>query len=312
VKIEIGSAWPAVAIALTLALGGLAGGCGGSSDVTLTIGARNTAEETILGQIYAKALEAAGYTVKTNVITFGQEVAATRRALERGRISGFPEHLSTALTTFDGRKLEEVPADPQKAFMEADASFEKDGLKAFPPTSLSLTNAVGVLKKMANERGLKTVSDLRGQSEELTIAGAFGCHEQINCVEGLERLYGLTFAGFVFKFGSQTEPFHWLESKLADLAMLPTTDGRLFTEKDTLVTLKEDKHLFPANNAIFVTTQKVVEEAGPKFEEAIVTVQKGLTVRVMQELDAKVEIGKQDPAEVAAEYVKQTGLATRR
>jgi len=36
------------ALALALALCALAGGCGGSGDVTLTIGARGTAEETIL------------------------------------------------------------------------------------------------------------------------------------------------------------------------------------------------------------------------------------------------------------------------
>lgn len=304
-KLKTRSARSAVAIVLVLALSMLAAACGESDkDVTLTIGTGDTAEEAILGQIYAQALRRAGYTVKKNV-KLGSEAASAQNALERDRVSGYPDHLDTALTNLLGHELEQVPTDPQEAYEEAKGGLEEKGLTALPPTPFSLTNAVGVLRKTAEQRDLKTVSDLSGQSEDLTIAGVSGCHQQINCVEGLERLYGFAFAGFIYKLSTETEPFQALETRFSDLAMLPTTDGRLATEKRKFVVLEEDKHLFPAGNATFVTKPEVVEDAGPGFEKAIVAAQKGLTLAVMQELDAKVEIEKQDPAAVAAEYLRR-------
>jgi glycine betaine/choline ABC-type transport system substrate-binding protein len=293
---------------VALALGPALAGCGGSGhDPTLTIGARGTAEEEILGQIYAQALRAAGYTVARNVkLDIGLGAAAASEGLERDSVTGYVEHLSTPSS--ESAELEEVPADPQKAYEKAKAALERKGLTAFPPTPFSFTNLVGALRTTAEKRHLRKVSDLEGHSEDLTIAGVAGCHERMNCVEGLERRYGLQFAGFIYRFsGPPTEPFRALETRFSDLAMLPSTDGRLATEKGKFATLEEDRHLFPAGNAIFVTTQKAVEEAGPGYEEAIVAAQKGLTLPVMQELDARVELEKKHPAEVAAEYLESAG-----
>ena len=43
-------------------------------EVTLTVGSKNFTEEFILGEIYAQALEAAGYNVKTN-LNLGSETS---------------------------------------------------------------------------------------------------------------------------------------------------------------------------------------------------------------------------------------------
>ncbi len=271
----------------------------------MTIGAGSTAEEQVLAQIYAQALRGAGYEVAPNV-RFGIGFGAAAAAIKEGRVSAYVDHLSTPSS--ESAELEEVPADPRKAYEKAKRRLEKKGLTAFPPTPFSFTNLVGALQKTAAKHGLKTVSDLKGDSEGLTIAGVTGCHERVNCVEGLELRYGLRFAGFIYRFsGPPTEPFRALETGFSDLAMLPSTDGRLATEKGEFATLEEDRHLFPAGNAILVTTQKLVEEAGPEYEEAIVAAQRGLTLPVMQGLDAKVELEKRTPAEVAAEYLKRSG-----
>ena len=39
----------------------------GASDVSLTVGSKNFTEQYVLGEIYAQALEAAGYKVKTDL-----------------------------------------------------------------------------------------------------------------------------------------------------------------------------------------------------------------------------------------------------
>src|SRR4051812_39283598 len=103
-----------------------------NSKVTLTIGSKNFTEEYILGEIYAQALQAAGYNVKKQ-LNLGSEVVALK-ALKAGQISGYPEYTSTALTSFFHAAPGEVPADAQQAYAKAKTDLEHQGLTAFVPT----------------------------------------------------------------------------------------------------------------------------------------------------------------------------------
>ncbi len=317
-----GRAVAAVLLALFLSLGVAA--CGSSDDsstesgeegggaivsnpkngkVTLTIGSKNFPEQEILGEVYTQALQAAGYKVKTD-LNLGSETVALQ-TLKSGQISGYPEYASTALTSFFGLEPEDVPAAAQPAYEKAKAEFEKEGLTAFPPTPFASANAVGTLKKTADELGLKTISDLEGQSEKLTLYGSPECRQRIDCLAGLEKYYGLKFKSFTpVDIGLR---YKVLETGQADLSILFTTDAQLSAEKDKFVILEDDKKVFPAGNVIFVTKASTAEKAGPDFEKTIVEVQKGLTLPVMQELDARVELEKQSPAKAAAAYLKEAG-----
>ena len=311
----------AVLLALFLSLGVAA--CGSSNDsssegeggggaiasnsangkVTLTIGSKNFPEQEILGEIYAQALKAAGYKVKS-ALGLGSETV-THKAVKSGQISGYPEYASTALTSFFGIEPEEVPSGAQAAYEKAKAEFEKEGLTAFPPTPFASANAVGTLKKTAEERNLKTISDLEGQSEEMSLYGSPECRQRIDCLAGLEKYYGLKFKSFTpVDIGLR---YKVLETGQADLSILFTTDAQLSAEKDKFVILEDDKHVFPAGNVIFVSKQSTAEKAGPDYEKTIVQVQEGLTLPVMQELDARVELEKQSPAKAAAAYLSEAG-----
>ncbi len=271
--------------------------------VSLTIGSKNFPEQEILGEIYAQALAAAGYKVKSD-LNLGSETIA-RKAVKTGEISGYPEYASTALTSFFGKEPEEVPAEAQGAYEEAKAEFEKEGLTAFAPTPFASANAVGTTTETAERYDLENVSDLEGVSEELTLYGSPECRQRIDCLAGLEQLYGLKFKSFKpVDIGLR---YTVLEKGQADLSILFTTDPQLSAEKDKFVILEDDEEVFPAGNVIFVTTQKVAEEAGSDYEETILQVQEGLTLEVMQELDARVELERQTPKEAAAAYLKSAG-----
>jgi osmoprotectant transport system substrate-binding protein len=274
-----------------------------NSKVSLTIGSKNFPEQEILGEIYAQALAAAGYKVKTD-LNLGSETVALQ-TLKSGQISGYPEYASTALTSFFGLEPEEVPADAEAAYEKAKAEFEKEELTAFPPTPFASANAVGTLKKTAEKYGLENVSDLEGVSEKLSLYGSPECRQRIDCLAGLEKLYGLKFKSFhPVDIGLR---YTVLEKGQADLSILFTTDPQLSAEKDKFVILEDDKHVFPAGNVIFVTKASTAKQAGPDYEKTIVQVQEGLTLPVMQELDARVELEKQTPQEAAAAYLKSAG-----
>ncbi|MGN6217145.1 MAG: ABC transporter substrate-binding protein [Solirubrobacterales bacterium] len=271
-----------------------------NAKVSLTIGSKNFPEQEILGEIYAQALSAAGYKVKSD-LNLGSETVA-HQAVKNGTISGYPEYASTALTSFFGLEPEEVPSDATEAWEKANAEFEKEGLIAFEPTPFASANAVGTLKSTAEKYGLKTVSDLEGVSEKLTLYGSPECRQRIDCLAGLEKLYGLKFKAFhPVDIGLR---YTVLEKGQADLSILFTTDPQLSAEKDKFVILEDDKHVFPAGNVIFVSKKSTAEKAGPDYEKTILLVQEGLTLPVMQELDARVELEKETPAAAAKSYLE--------
>lgn len=297
-------------VLLTLLLG--VAGCGGHGremgDATLTIGAGSgIVEQAVLEEIYAQALEDVGYAVRRQPSPLGTGPAV--EAMEEGQISGYPEHLDVVLTWLSGQPETATPADAQAAYEQAKEELEQRGLTAFPPTPFSFSNALVMLKGTARSRGLETLSDLEGKSEDVTITGVIACHGRLNCGAGLEQSYGLSFAGFVSGLASDEELFDALEAKQVDGALLPTTEGRLAAERGKFVALADDRHLFPAGNAIFVTTPKTVEEAGSVYEETIVEAQEGLTLLVMQELIAEVEIDGKSPKAVARGYLMSVGYA---
>jgi osmoprotectant transport system substrate-binding protein len=271
--------------------------------VSLTIGSKNFPEQEILGEIYSQALTAAGYKVKS-ALNLGSETVALK-AVKTGQISGYPEYASTALTSFFGLEPEEVPSDATEAWEKANEEFEKEGLQAFEPTPFASANAVGTTTATAKKYVLKTVSDLEGVSEKLSLYGSPECRQRIDCLAGLEQLYGLKFKSFTpVDIGLR---YTVLEKGQADLSILFTTDPQLSAEKDKFVILEDDKHVFPAGNVIFVTTKKVAEDAGPDYEKTILQVQEGLDLKTVQELDARVELEKETPKAAAKAYLEPAG-----
>ncbi|MDX6637661.1 MAG: osmoprotectant transport system substrate-binding protein opuBD [Solirubrobacterales bacterium] len=271
--------------------------------VTLTVGSKNFTEEFVLGEIYAQALQAAGYNVKKQ-LNLGSETIALK-ALKDGDISGYPEYTSTALGTFFGVPAQKIPSDATQASDMAKADLEKQGLTSFAPTPFADSNAVGTLTSTAKKLGLKTISDLKGKSQNMTLAGSPECRARIDCLAGLEKNYGLTFKKFTpVDIGLR---YTVLDKGDADLSILFTSDAQL-SQGNKYTILQDDKGLIPAGNLIFITSQKVAKQAGPDFQATIEKVQQNLTLPVIQELNARVDIDKETPAAAATQYLKSSGF----
>jgi glycine betaine/choline ABC-type transport system substrate-binding protein len=270
--------------------------------VKLTVGSKNFTEEYILGNIYAQALQAAGYNVDTK-LNLGSETVALK-ALKDGEISGYPEYTSTALGSFFQVPPQQMPADASEAAAMANKDLEKEGLTSFAPTPFADSNAVGTLTTTAKKLGLTTISDLKGKSQNLVLAGSPECRERIDCLAGLEKNYGLTFKKFTPVDISLR--YTVLDKGDADLSILFTSDAQL-ANSDKYTLLKDDKGLIPAGNLIFITSQKVANDAGPDFQNTIEKVQGNLTLPVIQELNSEVDIDHKDPAAVATHYLKSSG-----
>ncbi len=273
-----------------------------NAGTTITIGSKNFPEQIILGEIYVQSLEAAGFTVEKQ-LNLGDEKTALA-ALEAGEIDAYPEYTGTALLSFFGVKSDELPDDEAEAYEQAKQGFAKKNLTAFPPTPFTNSNEVAVTKETAEENDLQKISDLAAVDDQFTMYGSPECRQRLDCLLGLQEVYGLDFKKFVpVDIALRHEV---LTSGQADVSIVFTTDPEI--EREGEVLLEDDKGIFPPYNSTLVARNEVVEQAGPALEEVVSKVNKGLNDAAMSELNARVTIDKETPEQVAGDYLSEEGF----
>ena len=273
-----------------------------NAKVSLKIGSKDFTEQKVLGEIYSQGLAAAGFKTSTDLNLGDQDVAL--KALKGGQISAYPEYTGTALLAFFGKKASELPKDPQAAYEEAKSDFAKENLIAFPPTPFTSSNEVAVTPQTSQKYGLKNISDLSKVASKLTLYGTPECRQRLDCLLGLEQVYGLKFKKFVPVDPAQRHEV--LKSGRADVSIVFTTDPQI--KRNGEVLLEDDKGMFPPYNSTLVMRKALAVQGGQKLAGAIAQINKPLTDEAMQELNARVDLDKKAPAEVAKEYLSETGL----
>jgi osmoprotectant transport system substrate-binding protein len=273
-----------------------------NASTTITVGSKNFTEQKVLGEIYAQAFQAAGYKVDKQ-LNLGDEKTALK-AVKGGDIDAYPEYTGTALLSFFGVQSDALPKDPQKAYEQAKAGFAKQNLTAFPPTPFTSSNEVAVTKETADKYSLVNISDLKPVAGKLTLYGSPECRQRLDCLLGLQQVYGLKFKKFVpVDIALRHEV---LEKGQADVSIVFTTDPKI--KRNGEVLLKDDKGMFPPYNSTLVMRNDVAEKGGSSLRDVVVKVNKGLTAPAMQELNARVDLDKKTPEQVAGEYLSETGL----
>jgi osmoprotectant transport system substrate-binding protein len=270
--------------------------------VAMTIGSKNFTEQQVLGQIYAQGLKAAGYDVKT-ALGVGDESIA-HAAIQRGAIDAYPEYTGTALLSFFGKKASQLPKDPEQAYEEAKQAFAQERLVALPPTPFTSSNEVAVSKATADRLGLSTISDLAAAARDLTLYGAPECRRRLDCLAGLEQVYGLRFR----HFHPVAIPHRHdvLRSGRDNVSIVFTTDPQIKRNREVL--LEDDKGMFPPQNSTLVVRKDVADMAGPDLEKTVDLISAQLTDETMQELNARVDLDHQDPGTVARDYLRDKGF----
>src|SRR4051794_11952170 len=273
-----------------------------NASITLTVGSKNFTEQKVLGEIYAQGLKAAGYKIKKQ-LNLGDEKTALK-ALKGGQIDAYPEYTGTALLSFFGVQPGKLPKDPEVAYQQTKADFAKQKLVALRPTPFTSSNEGAVLKKTADKYHLANISDLKAVASKLTLYGSPECRQRLDCLLGLQKVYGLKFKKFTpVAIDLRHEV---LKKGQADVSIVFTTDPQI--KRNNEVLLKDDKHMFPPYNSTLVARSDANKKAGPDLQKVVSQINAGLTAPVMQELNARVDLDKKTATEVGSEYLKETGL----
>lgn len=173
---------------------GLSGGSG-----KIVVGAANFSENQTLANIYAQALNAAGF--QASVKTVGNRELYLP-ALEKGELQVVPEYAGT-LTEFINKDQNGADAAP-KASGDLDATVaaltqlgDAVGLKFADPAEAADQNTFAVTTAFADKYGVKTLSDLAAKcGSGLVLGGPPECPDRPFCQPGLESKYGLAFDSF--------------------------------------------------------------------------------------------------------------------
>jgi len=274
-----------------------------ASKKKIVVGSKNFDEQFILGEIYAQALQAAGFKVEKKLNLGAEQIAY--KALKAGQVDAYPEYTGTSLTSFFGVKTDAVPKDPDKAYALAKKDYAKQGIVAMPRTSFENTFRIATTKAKAKDKlkGAKTVSEVAKlpNASTLSIAGFPECQQRSDCYQGLKKKYGWSP-----KFVSDQGKYQPIDKGRSDLGFVFSTDGELTLGKYTIIA--DDKGLFPPFNISLGVKDATYKELGKEGQGVILSIQKPLTEKVMQELNSRVSLDKQEPKAVAAAYLKENGF----
>ena len=274
------------------------GGRKGGAKPSLTVGADNFAESEIVAEMYAQVLENAGYDISRK---FGTTRETRIPAMETGEIDVSPEYLATLLLFVD--PTAEVPSDPQAVAADLDPLLQEKGLATLEPSEAVDTNAFVVTQETADAHSLASVSDLQPVAGELTLGGPPECPERPFCIPGLKETYGIEFGEFVPLDAGGPLTIEALDSAEIDVALLFSTQSVILDKGWVL--LEDDKGLQAADNITPLwNTESTDQEAEGLLNEVSAT----LTSDKMLELNGRVEIDGEDPADVARSHLEDEGL----
>jgi len=163
----------------------------------IAVGGANFTESTVLANVYAQVLTAAGFDASV------REVGSRElylQALEDGtEIQVFPEYLATVTEFLEGDEATQVASgDVQETLDALQPLAEAAGLAFGEPSDAVDQNAFAVTQEFADKVGVSTLSELAEACGDgsLILGGPAECPERPFCQPGLEETYGLKFASF--------------------------------------------------------------------------------------------------------------------
>jgi osmoprotectant transport system substrate-binding protein len=271
----------------------------GKGKPAVTLGDKNFTEQYLMGELYAQALRAKGFTVNVKSNIGSSELID--KALTSGKIDMYPEYVGILLSAIAHDTKRQDSAD---AAFEAAKSFEEGrGFTLLPKTTFSNVDAIGVKPAYAEKNGLESVADLKKLGSKFRLAGPPEFRTRFTGLIGLKSEYGVVPTFKPLAIGLQ---YKALDQGKVDGADVFTTDGPLGSGKYKV--LKDPKNIFGFQNVAAVISKKVLAAQGTAFATTLNAVNAKLTTEAMQKMNAAVDLDKRKPADVARTFLQANDL----
>lgn len=284
-----------VCLSLAALLAVSAAGCGAKKEEAqeITVGSKGFTENLILSELYALALEDAGFQVNRE---FEISNAVIHTSIVNGEIDLYPEYTGTALLTILGEPL---MTDPQEVYDEVKKQYkEKYKLDVLDFCKANNGNGLVIRTEAAEKFGIKTISDLQANAAEIRFGSTSDFPEREDGMPALVETYG----EFDFKSENAFDnalKYQIMSSDEVDCVPAYTTDAQLSLDEFTL--LEDDKQVWPPYNVIPIVREELTEKY-PETVDALNKVSASLDTETLAGLNAKVDLDKGEYDEVAKEF----------
>ena len=276
------------------------GGQAASRNVPVRLASSDFTEQLILGDLYKQVLEKAGYTVDYKAKLGSREIVAP--ALEKGQIDMYVEYAGSALAILAKK---EGLTDPEKIYQELKAYYATKGITPLQQAPMSDQNALTVTRRTADKHGIKAISDMVRVADQLVMGGPPECEQRVTCLKGVQETYGFKFKDFR-PIAQGALKYQALLKDQIQVALSFTTDGII--AKENLLVVEDDKNVFPPDHAVPVVRDDFLAKAGGGFTDTVNNVTAKITTEEITKLNARVDLDREDPEDVAGEWLKAQGL----
>ncbi len=264
---------------------------------TITVGSFDFPESTILAEIYATALEDAGYPIERELNVGARELLFPE--LEEGGIDLLPEYVGSALVVGFG---EEPPASVEEGVATLTEAFAGMGVTVLEPTPAQNSNTFVVTTEFAEANGVTAVGDLAGTGA--TLAGPPECENRDTCYQGLQDVYGLDDLQFE-AIGEGSARLVALTEGNAEVILLFSTDAVL--ADGSLTALEEPEGMIPPENIVPVLSTEIVDAYGDDVVSLLNTIGESLTTEVLIGFNDQANQGTA-PDQIARDFLTELGI----
>ena len=267
----------------------------------LVIAGKLGPEPEILANMYKILIEEntdMTVTVKPN---FGK-TTFLYEALKKGDIAIYPEFTGTVTESLL-KPVPQVDHDPEAVYQAArDGIKQQDDLALLKPMAYQNTYAVAVPKKIAQEYGLKTISDLKKVEGQLKAGFTLEFNDREDGNKGLQKVYGLHLQV------STMEPalrYQAIQSGDIQITDAYSTDAEL--ARYDLVVLEDDKQLFPPYQGAPLMKEALLKKH-PELEAVLNQLAGKITAEQMSQMNYQVGVEGKSAAQVARDFLVKEGL----
>jgi osmoprotectant transport system substrate-binding protein len=277
----------------------------GSGGGVVRISGQNFTEAEIVADLYAGVLKKAGYTPQVKLV-------GTRDIYMKvfpKSIDVVPEYVGGILEflngTYNGSNASPVTlSDPDQSITDAQPLLKKAGITLLNPSPATDSNAFFVTKEYADANNVSTLSDMKGKS--VVLAAAPDCKGRLDCEGGLSDKYGIKITKILPLGYASPQTYKSVVDGESQLGETSTTDGTL--EEQGLVLLTDDKKIQPAENLVPAVSSSFLT-AHPDVAAPLNALMAALTTEKLTELNAQVSNDRQQPQDVADQFLSDNGLS---
>lgn len=302
---------PLAAVSLILTACGGSSGSGdplkagsGADKGTIVVGSQTFPESILLGEVYAQALEGAGFKVQRQPNIGAREVLYGQ--VKSCDIDVTPEYNGALLAYLQAGKGDTAGGQTPHTTDEVNAALKTaldSGLEVLHSAPAQDNNAVVVTQETARADRLKAIPDLAAKAGQMVFGGPPEFKTRQDGIVGMSQQYGVKFKDYRVLDYSGPITVSALKNGDVQAALLFSTSPEI--DQSGFVVLDDPKSVLGVNNVTPLICSKAVDDGARKV---LNQVSAALTTEELTAMNRGYVLDKKDAADVAGQWLSQNDI----